>query len=276
MTAAASFDDGTFSALLETINLSSRSIFALSGVATRNLPFAERVWSCIRKHMVAIGDSEAPEMRATWYLIDAIIKDCPVVFVPVISPKLCDYIRHQMPWHTVKDDANAALWCDELIRSWIDVLPPALFASVKRTAVQLRQGHELEAELSLQHVFARSRQGASGVLAALAGDGDVEIVERPATRAQIERLASDWDAFTDTVLTGLSESTPTSGAQATAEAPPPVAAAPPPIAKVEVVDVEDDDTEFVPLPQMGSTGRVLPALDFSDLATARAPRKRPR
>jgi hypothetical protein len=236
-------------------------------------------------------------MRASWYLIDALLKECPAVFVPVIAPKLCDYVRHQMPWHAVKNEhaqhsnVAALLWCDELIRSWVDVLPPALYAEVMRTAVQLRQGHEVDAHLSLHQVFSRSnsRQGAGAVMAVLSGgDPDVEVIERPATKNQIERLAADWDSLVDMVLRPVAVDPSSLAPQPTmllaAAQPDSESAAkeqlvaPPPQPPGGAVEDDGDDVEFVPLPGIGSAApRALPPLSLAgEVAVSRAPRKRPR
>ena len=280
MSASVDFSELTFGALLSTINLSSRSIFTLCDIATRHLAHADRVWSCVRKQMVSVADPEAAEMRALWYLIDALMKACPLVFTPLIGPKLGDYVTHQMPWRLVQDDPSAALWCDELIRTWGDVLSPALFTDVKRTAVRLRRGHELGAELSLQQVFARSRQGGGGgaLANAFAGDSEVQILERPATRAQVGKLAGDWETFSDFIH--ATTMAPPLAVGVSSPAPAPMAA---PLGAKQVqqkvaveVTVVDEEEEYVPLPAPGAEGRALAPLDMSDVTVVRAPRKRPR
>ncbi|RNF22004.1 uncharacterized protein Tco025E_03370 [Trypanosoma conorhini] len=274
------FSEELFGVMLDSCTPSRSRVEALTQVALRHLPQATDTWSALRKALVRQQDLASEDNKALWYLLDSLMKHAPHVFVPLISPRLHDYVVQQLPWHlvgVVSTLGGGALWCDAMIRTWEGVLPPHLMRSVKSFVLQLRSGKELAHAMSLS------------------GESDeVQAVDPPATREQLQQLREAWEVFWSFAA---------EGARAAGDAPPAASAAAgapslapvkcePPLLLAGVKREEgtqpagdaagsdgDSDVEYVPTFVRGAQRRELPSLTGDGAAaqkTRRAARRRPR
>ncbi|KEG13710.1 hypothetical protein DQ04_00831070 [Trypanosoma grayi] len=280
------YNEELFAVMLESCNPSRSRVEALTQIALRHLPRATDTWSALRKALVRQQELESDENKALWYLLDSLVKHAPHVFVPLIAPRLHDYVVQQMPWHlvgVVSTMGSGALWCDAMIRTWEGVLPPHLFRSIKSFVVQLRSGTELTNAMNLN------------------GDNDdVQTVDPPATQEQVQQLREAWEVFWSFTAEGMHEVKEAAAAAAVATAAA-AAAAPSTSAHVQVKrepdlragvgpndgsephsnDSNDSDgeVEYVPEFVRGAQHRELPSLTGDGAAAQRvrrAARRRPR
>ncbi|EKF39646.1 hypothetical protein MOQ_000123 [Trypanosoma cruzi marinkellei] len=270
------FSEELFGVMLESCTPSRSRVEALTQVALRHLTQATDTWSALRKALVRQQDLESDENKGLWYLLDSLMKHAPHVFVPLISPRLHDYVVQQMPWHlvgVVSTLGSGALWCDAMILTWEGILPPHLMRNVKSFVVQLRSGKELTNAMNLS------------------GDTDeVQSVDAPASREQIQQLREAWDVFFSFVAEGVRASNNAPAVSTTSGAPPlaQVKCEPAPFAGLkheegtqpaDADDDDDSDVEYVPEFVRGAQHRSLPSLTGDGTTTQktrRAARRRPR
>ncbi|EAN92149.1 hypothetical protein, conserved [Trypanosoma cruzi] len=269
------FSEELFAVMLESCTPSRSRVEALTQVALRHLTQATDTWSALRKALVRQQDLESDENKGLWYLLDSLMKHAPHVFVPLISPRLHDYVVQQMPWHlvgVVSTLGSGALWCDAMILTWESILPPHLMRNVKSFVVQLRSGKELTNAMNLS------------------GDTDeVQSVDAPASREQIQQLREAWEVFFSFVAEGVRASNNTPAASTTSGALPlaQVKCETTPFAGLKReegtqpagADDDDSDVEYVPEFVRGAQHRPLPSLTGDNTTTQktrRAARRRPR
>ncbi|ESL06287.1 hypothetical protein TRSC58_06041 [Trypanosoma rangeli SC58] len=273
------FSEEIFGVLLEFCTPSMSRVEALTQVALCHLPQATDTWSALRKALVRQQDLASDDNKALWYLLDSLMKHAPHVFVPLISPRLHDYVVQQMPWHlvgVVSTLGGGALWCDAMIRTWEGVLPSHLMRSVKSFVLQLRSGKELTHAMSLN------------------GDsGEVQTVDPAATREQMQQLREAWEMFWSFAAEGVHAANDAPAVPAASGAPLLVQVKherQTPLARVKLEegpqlvgndgsDDDDSDVEYVPVFVRGAQHRELPSLTGDGATTQkarRAARRRPR
>lgn len=271
------FSEELFDVMLESCTPSRSRVEALTQIALRNLPRATDTWSALRKALVRQRELGSDENKALWYVLDSLMKHAPHVFVPLIAPRLLDYVVQQMPWHlvgVVSTFNSGVLWCDVMIRTWDGLLPPQLMRSVRSFVVQLRSGKELTNAMNMD------------------GDNDeVQSVDLPATREQVQQLRESWDVFWSFAAEGVRKPKET-----------PAASVAPPRARVKheagvkreaivrpgdaphgadggAADDDDSDAEYTPEFVAGAQRRELPSIAADGIAaqrTRRPARRRPR
>lgn len=168
------YNEQLFYAVLKQGNPSESRIEALAGLALRHLTKSAETWAALRKALMEQSDLDAPTNRTLWYVMDALLKDAPHVFVPLLTPRLLEYTIQQLPWELAGHRGQARLWFESLVLSWEAVLPPRLFSAIRQHAIQSRSGAELHGLFdATQH----------------AGDDGT-----PATSASLQRLQDAFDA----------------------------------------------------------------------------------
>ncbi|ORC88858.1 uncharacterized protein TM35_000152890 [Trypanosoma theileri] len=188
------FSEELFAVMLESCSPTRTHVEALTHAVLRHLPRAADAWAALRKALVRQQELESDENRALWYVLDSLMKHAPHVFVPLVAPRLYDYVVQQMPWHlvgVVSTMGSGALWCDAMIRTWEGVLPPHLFRSVKSFVVQLRSGKELANAMNLNDDGSNKN------------DDDVQFIDPPATRENMQQLRETWEVFKSFAAEGV-------------------------------------------------------------------------
>ncbi|KAH9597126.1 hypothetical protein LSM04_003148 [Trypanosoma melophagium] len=190
------FSEELFTVMLESCSPTRSHVEALTHAVLRHLPRAADAWAALRKALVRQQELESDENKALWYVLDSLMKHAPHVFVPLVAPRLYDYVVQQMPWHlvgVVSSLGSGALWCDAMIRTWEGVLPPHLFRSIKSFVVQLRSGKELANAMNLKGDGSNKN------------DDDVQFVDPPATRENMQQLRETWEVFKSFAAEGVTE-----------------------------------------------------------------------
>ncbi|KAG8348169.1 hypothetical protein ERJ75_000424000 [Trypanosoma vivax] len=271
------FSEELFAVMLESCTPSRYRIEALTQIALRHLSHASDTWTALRKALVRQQELESDENRALWYVLDSLMKHAPHVFVPLISPRLHDYVVQQLPWHLVgviSTIGSGALWCQAMIRTWDGLLPPLLYRSVWSFVVQLQSGRELTNAIGMNDM----------------NDG-VQAVDPPATQEQVRQLREAWEVFRSFVGEGAENG----GRTPEVTVPVTVAAAPVSVKLepgLETINVklehgndaggggeDDSDVEYIPDFVRGAQHRQLPSASGDDGAgqrPRRAARRRPR
>lgn len=168
------YNEQLFYAVLKQGNPSEARVEALAALALRHLPKSAETWAALRKALMEQSDLDAPTNRTLWYVMDALLKDAPHVFVPLLAPRLLEYTIQQLPWELAGHRGQTRLWFEALVLSWEAVLPQRLFSAIRQHAVQSRSGAELHGLLDAsQH----------------AGDDGT-----PANTAALQRLQDAFDA----------------------------------------------------------------------------------
>nr|CCC92370.1 conserved hypothetical protein [Trypanosoma congolense IL3000] len=175
------FSEEIFSVLLESCTPSRTCIETLTHIALSNLPCATDTWAALRKALVKQEELASDENKALWYVLDSLMKHAPHVFVPLVAPRLYDYVVQQLPWNlvgVVSTYGSGALWCETMIGTWKDLLPPLLFRTLRSFVVHLRSGKELSRAMDSNDI-----------------SEDVRVVDSPATREQLQNLQEAWEVF---------------------------------------------------------------------------------
>ncbi|KPA79327.1 hypothetical protein ABB37_05780 [Leptomonas pyrrhocoris] len=169
------YNEQLFYAVLKQGNPSEARVEALAALALRHLPKAAETWAALRKVLMEQSDLDAPPNRTLWYVMDALMKDAPHVFVPLLAPRLLEYTIQQLPWELAGHRGQTRLWFESLVLSWERVLPQRLYSAIRQHAVQSRSGAELHGLLDVAQ---------NGV----ADDGSL------ASSAELQRLQDAFDA----------------------------------------------------------------------------------
>ncbi|CBH13680.1 hypothetical protein, conserved [Trypanosoma brucei gambiense DAL972] len=289
-TTSSDFTEELFFVLLESCTPSRSRVETLTQIALRNLPCATATWSALRRAFVRQQELESDENKALWYVLDSLMKHAPHVFIPLVAPRLFDFVVQQLPWHlagVVSTYGSGALWCDSMIRTWEGLLPPLLFRTVNSFVVQLRGGKELSRAMNPNDA-----------------DEEIQTIDFPATREEMQQLQEAWDVFRTFAAegavnrAGATPTTPgdvvkteqtTTAVVATAEV---CVKQEPSLTTAGVVkseygahagvntdDEDDSDVEYIPVFVRGAQRRELPPLT-NENGTAprprRAARRRPR
>ncbi|KPI84463.1 hypothetical protein ABL78_6492 [Leptomonas seymouri] len=137
------YNEQLFYAVLKQGNPSEARVEALAALALRHLPKSAETWAALRKVLMEQSDLDAPSNRTLWYVMDALMKDAPHVFVPLLAPRLLEYTIQQLPWELAGHRGQTRLWFESLVLSWESVLPQRLYSAIRQHAVQSRSGAEL-------------------------------------------------------------------------------------------------------------------------------------
>ncbi|EPY34330.1 hypothetical protein STCU_01640 [Strigomonas culicis] len=253
---AGGFSEDFFYAVLQHCNPSAARIDGVTRVALRHLPFATEMWSAIRRVLMEQTDLDGPVNRALWCLVDALLKHAPLVFVPLMGPRLVEYAVQHMPWRLVQ--GSGEVWCERMVRTWEGVVPPAVYSAVRRHAVQCRSEADLDGALHARQAQGELEGGAA------------------ATPAQVRQLFEEWDALKYLCVTTASATRESGGLGCGG---PPSRTAPflsrPHAARGwrrRGTD-EDEEDDYVPDFVKGAKPRELPKLDIQ---VRRKPRRRAR
>ncbi|KAI5688262.1 hypothetical protein MNV84_04305 [Leishmania braziliensis] len=137
------YTERLFYAALKQGNPSEARVEALAALALRHLPRSAETWAALRKALMEQSDLDGAPNRALWYVLDALMKHAPHVFVPLLAPRLLEYTIQQLPWELAGHRGQTLLWFETLVLSWEKVLPQRLYSAVRQHAVQSRSGAEL-------------------------------------------------------------------------------------------------------------------------------------
>ncbi|CAG9574707.1 conserved hypothetical protein [Leishmania major strain Friedlin] len=140
---SALYTERLFYAVLKQGNPSEARVEALAALALRHLPKSAETWAALRKALMEQSDLDGAPNRTLWYVLDALIKHAPHVFVPLVAPRLLEYTIQQLPWELAGHRGQTLLWFEALVLSWEKVLPQRLYSAVRQHAVQSRSGAEL-------------------------------------------------------------------------------------------------------------------------------------
>ncbi|CCW62643.1 unnamed protein product [Phytomonas sp. EM1] len=289
-------DEKVFSSLLTHINLSEERIFALTKLALRSLPQSADVWAAVRKAFVEQSSSspssssagnglDSEHNKALWALVDSLMRSAPHIFLPIVLPRLQEYVVHQMPWVSMSwgEQDGSGRWWEGLVLSWENLLPPGTFDALRRHLLQQRSGAELDGAVA----------AASGGVGAPTDDG------APATDEDLHLLREEWgalrclcedraNAFSRELLLDSLRAAATSDRAEEGQAP---GAGSPAAASAGMTNsngketkargvggdekVEDeDDEEYVPEYALGAKPRELPSLGLPPLRRRREARRR--
>lgn len=171
--AAALYTERLFYAVLRQGNPSEARVEALAALALRHLCKAAETWAALRKALMEQSDLDGPANRTLWYVLDALLKHAPHVFVPLLAPRLLEYTIQQLPWELAGHHGQTLLWFELMVLSWEKVLPQRLYGALRQHAVQSRSGAEL-------HGLLEAAQNT-------ADDGT------PASAVELQRLRDAWD-----------------------------------------------------------------------------------
>ncbi|KAK7197028.1 hypothetical protein NESM_000646600 [Novymonas esmeraldas] len=148
---SALYTEKLFYAVLRQGNPSEARVEAMAALALRNLPKAAETWAGLRKALMEQSDLDGPTNRTLWYVLDALVKHAPHVFVPLLAPRLLEYTVQQLPWELAGHRGQTLLWFESLVLSWDKVLPQRLYSAIRQHAVQSRSGAELHGLLEAAH-----------------------------------------------------------------------------------------------------------------------------
>jgi hypothetical protein len=278
------YNEQLYYAVLKQGNPSEARVEALASLALRHLPKSAETWAALRKVLMEQTDLDAAPNRTLWYVMDALMKGAPHVFVPLLAPRLLEYTVQQLPWELAGHRGQARLWFESLVLSWEAVLPQRLFAAIRQHAVQSRSGAELHGLLD-----AAQQQVDDG---SLAGSAELQRLQdafdalRYMSDEEANKMA--FQAFSATSLEKLVENEDRSGDMAATTATTPAAkraktapagssdsTAAPATTAVPASD-DDDDDDYAPDYVEGATPRELPKLDLPKQKRRREARRRPR
>lgn len=278
-------------ALLSSVAPTASYVEAFRRTALQNVDKYEELWSALRARLVR-SDANSAEAQGLWFLIDAVMKDAPLVYINLVAPKLPDLIEAHMPWEQVSQlgdvaSSDSKLWFTSLVQGWKGVLPDHDYERTMQRALRLTSGKALQ--LQLASAASQTQH------------------DRPATRRDLEALRDAWESLESALEP--STSVPAAGVAATTGSGTSAAAragrsqadadlnvlsglapenAPayidtnviansPQRANVRqapAVCVVEDDDEYEPVPMPGVS--TDPKKAAEPQATKRAPRKRPR
>ncbi|KAG5503553.1 hypothetical protein JKF63_05693 [Porcisia hertigi] len=171
---SALYTERLFYAALKQGNPSEARVEALVTLALRHLSKSAETWAALRKALMEQSDLDGASNRTLWYVLDALIKHAPHVFVPLLAPRLLEYAIQQLPWELAGHRGQTLLWFEALVLSWEKVLPQRLYSAIRQHAVQSRSGAEL-------HSLLEAAQNS-------VDDGT------PASSLDLQRLRDAWDA----------------------------------------------------------------------------------
>ncbi|KAG5478352.1 hypothetical protein CUR178_05067 [Leishmania enriettii] len=171
---SALYTERLFYAALKQGNPSETRVEALAALALRHLPKYAETWAALRKALMEQSDLDGAPNRTLWYVLDALMKHAPHVFVPLLAPRLLEYTIQQLPWELAGHRGQTLLWFEALVLSWEKVLPQRLYSAIRQHAVQSRSGAEL-------HDLLEAAQST-------ADDGT------PASATELQQLRDAWDA----------------------------------------------------------------------------------
>ncbi|KAG5477868.1 hypothetical protein LSCM1_05170 [Leishmania martiniquensis] len=171
---SALYTERLFYAVLKQGNPSEARVEALAALALRHLPRYTETWAALRKALMEESDLDGALNRTLWYVLDALIKHAPHVFVPLLAPRLLEYTVQQLPWGLARRRGQNLLWFEALVLSWEKVLPQRLYSAIRQHAVQSRSGAELHNLLEVAQTSA--------------DDGT------PASATELQQLRDAWDA----------------------------------------------------------------------------------
>jgi hypothetical protein len=225
-----------------------------SDVLLRHPPAYLKGWAAWR---AAVGDedSRSPRSRALWYVLDSVLKQAPLLYVPLCStPEFEAFCIKHLPWDS--SDAADVEWPIALVRSWEGLVGRGVWGALQQ------HGATLHARLIMRG--AKLGFDASDETA-VASKKDLEDLH-DATNALVSLMASLQQRH----LRVAAERQATV-VVAEAQASPPVEdSAAQPNAQPNVDN--DDDDEYEPVFVEGGEVRAKPA----EAAIKREPRKRAR
>ncbi|GET89063.1 hypothetical protein, conserved [Leishmania tarentolae] len=274
------YTERLFYAALKQGNPSEARVEALAALALRHLPKSAETWAALRKALMEQSDLDGASNRTLWYVLDALIKHAPHVFVPLVAPRLLEYTIQQLPWELAGHRGQALLWFEALVLSWEKVLPQRLYNAVRQHAVQSRSGAELHdlleaAESSVDDGTSASPadlQQLREAWDALQYMGEQEAGKsvfhvRPiATAAVVEDEDGNGSSFPSAPVSGMYASTTgSSGLTAGASTSG---------ADIENTQQQQEDDEYIPDFVEGAKPRELPKLDLPKLKRRREGRRR--
>lgn len=268
------YNEQLYYAVLKQGNPSEARVEALAGLALRHLPKSAETWAALRKALMEQTDLDGPANRTLWYVMDALMKDAPHVFVPLLAPRLLEYTIQQLPWELAGHRGQTRLWFESLVLSWEAVLPRRLFSALRQHAVQSRSGAELHGLLD-----AAQNTRDDGTLATAA---ELQRLQDAfdAVRYMSEEAANAlaFQAFPAASLDVLAEGDGTAVAASASPAPPSHTTAAPASASPGATAAESssDEDSYSPDYVEGAQPRELPKLDLPKPKRRREARRRPR
>lgn len=270
------YNEQLFYAVLRQGNPSESRVEALAALALRHLAKAAETWAALRKVLMEQSDFDAAPNRTLWYVMDALLKAAPHVFVPLLAPRLLEYSIQQLPWELAGDHGQTRLWFESLVLSWEAVLPQRLYAAIRQHAVQSRSGAELHGLLdAVQSSVDDGAPATTTELQRLQDSFDTVryLGEEEANRAALHAFPlAQLTAVLPTVShTGSSGSTTTTGTAANVAATANTAST-----AAAASSSEEDEDEYAPDFVVGAQRRELPKLDLPKQKRRRDARRRPR
>lgn len=264
------YNEQLFYAVLKQGNPSEARVEALAGLALRHLTKSAETWAALRKVLMEQADLDAPANRTLWYVMDALLKGAPHVFVPLLAPRLLEYSIQQLPWELAGHHGQTRLWFESLVLSWEAVLPQRLYGAIRQHAVQSRSGAELHGLLdAAQQTVDDGAPASTTELQRLQDSFDAVryLGEEEAQRAAL-------NAFSVAALRAEVPSVqPTSAAAAQTGSSGTAAAT---TAAAAVSSSEEDEEDYAPDFVPGAQRRELPKLDLPKQKRRRDARRRPR
>lgn len=162
-----------FQEVLQQGNPSAQRIRAVVEWALRDVGSAPRIWAILHRALTVesrnamnhlkgdISEEDTSQkhlekIKFLWYLIDALMKHVPHVYITLISPHLVGAVEHSMPWGSLwvgRDDrltssvenltGGVPRWCVEMIRSWEGLLPLPVYEEVCHRMSEIRMKNNL-------------------------------------------------------------------------------------------------------------------------------------
>jgi hypothetical protein len=134
--------EALFSVMLDHATPTNGSIRALRLAALGRLPDYADTWAALHAALLDVGRDGGTKTQALWYTVDALLQAAPLVFGPVIAPRLPELVQEAMPW--------AEAWCAPLVAAWASVLPREDAAGLVEAAARMRSTLLLDAEIAAQ------------------------------------------------------------------------------------------------------------------------------
>lgn len=197
---------------------SPQRVRAATEWALRDVSRAPQIWRILHHALQIesqqvvrdVADEEDPKqfqrtlgrIQFLWYVIDALMKHVPHVYVLLLSPFLLEAVEHYLPWsswlaarnrlspslknnhpntmnNTGVGGGGVPRWCIEMIRSWSGWLPLPLYQEVSQRLTEFRMKNEYfleeeEEEDDENGIQASEKESNSASLASLPKNGKTQ------------------------------------------------------------------------------------------------------
>lgn len=238
-----------FEEVLQQGNPSVQRVRAVANWALSDVASAPRIWSIVHRALIMESwklanqvkrdvDEEAnvrqcsERLQFLWYVVDALVKHIPHVYILLISPHLAELVEQCIPWgmtwyitqerlpasaQNILGGGGVPRWCVEMIRSWSGLLPLSLYQDVYQRMTEFRMKNnfllDVEDEDSLNDEYEETNENPpeccseqvhkkNAIQAHALSDGNSprprfkrQKKELPVSLEEWQQLQEDWDAL---------------------------------------------------------------------------------